>query len=123
MATYKQPCINCGEMIERDSRFCARCGSNSPFGSQCPTCFKPIMRGNVVCSGCGRPLTILCPICNRQTFVGEDRCDACGKSLMIRCENKLCGGLQFFENTKCTLCGKTIKKAKKQIEAMKLGGY
>jgi len=40
---------------------------------------------------------------------------------MIRCENKRCGELQFFENTKCTMCGKVIKGAEKQIEAMKGG--
>ncbi|MDR2562116.1 MAG: zinc-ribbon domain-containing protein, partial [Holophagales bacterium] len=56
MATYKQPCVHCGEMIERDSRLCSKCGSRSPFGFQCPACFKPIARGNAVCSGCGRPL-------------------------------------------------------------------
>jgi hypothetical protein len=30
--------------------------------------------------------------------------------------------MQFFENTKCTACGKPIKKAKKQIEAIKKSG-
>lgn len=38
---------------------------------------------------------------------------------MIRCENKRCGNLQFFENTACTVCGKPIKKARKQIEEMR----
>jgi len=119
LATYKQPCVHCGGMIERDSRLCSKCGSRSPFGFQCPTCFKPIVRGNAVCSGCGRPLVTTCPICGGQTFVGSDKCDACGKSLMIRCENQRCGELQFFENTKCTACGKVIKKADKQIKAMR----
>jgi hypothetical protein len=31
---------------------------------------------------------------------------------MTKCQNKLCQGLQFFENTKCTLCGKKIKHKK-----------
>ena len=122
MATYKQPCIHCNAMLERDSRFCPKCESRSPFGFQCPTCFKPIERGDSVCSGCGRTLTTACPVCGRQTFVGGEKCDACGKLLMIRCENKRCGELQFFENTKCTACGKPIKKAGKQVEAMIKGG-
>jgi RNA polymerase subunit RPABC4/transcription elongation factor Spt4 len=116
MATYKVPCIHCGEMVERDAHNCPKCGSRSPFGYHCPTCLKPIKRGNAVCSGCGRPLATTCPYCNGQTFVGGERCDACGQTLMIRCESKRCGELQFFENTKCTVCGKPIKKAAKQIE-------
>jgi hypothetical protein len=63
-----------------------------------------------------------CPSCSRQAFVGSENCDACGQTLMIRCESKRCGELQFFENTTCTVCGKPIKKAKKQIEALKNGG-
>jgi predicted amidophosphoribosyltransferase len=115
MATYKQSCIHCGVMIERDSRVCAKCGSRSPFGFQCPNCLKKVEQGDAACSGCGRPLSIVCPFCNAQTFAGGDRCGACGRSLMIRCENKRCDQLQFFENTKCTVCGKPIKDAKKQL--------
>jgi len=115
VATYKQPCIHCGEMIERDSRLCPKCASISPFGHQCPSCLKSVERGHAVCSGCGRALTTVCPLCNGQTFVGSEKCDACGKSLMVCCENKRCEQLQFFENTKCTACGKPIKNAKKQL--------
>jgi hypothetical protein len=31
---------------------------------------------------------------------------------MFRCPNERCGVLQFFENEKCTACGKKIKKNK-----------
>ena len=123
MATYKQPCIQCNEMIERNSHLCPKCGSRSPFGFKCPACFRQIERGNAVCSGCGKPTTVACPICGGQTFVGSDKCDACGKSLMIRCENKRCEELQWFQNIKCTLCGKSIKKAHKQVKAMTKGGH
>ena len=108
MATYKQPCIHCGEFVDRDVRLCPKCGSRSPFGYQCPTCLKSIEKGQALCSGCGRPLNVACPTCGRQTFVDE-RCEVCGAGLMIKCENKRCGALQFFENTKCTACGKKIK--------------
>jgi ribosomal protein L37E len=40
---------------------------------------------------------------------------------MILCESKRCGQLQYFENKKCTACGKPIKKAAKQIEQRKRG--
>jgi RNA polymerase subunit RPABC4/transcription elongation factor Spt4 len=122
MATYKVPCIHCGAMVEREAHNCPKCGSRSPFGYHCPSCLKPIVRGDSVCSGCGRPLMTSCPYCGRQTFRGCERCDYCGETLMIRCESKRCGELQFFENTKCTVCGKPIKKAAKQIEAVKSGG-
>ncbi|MDR1954829.1 MAG: zinc ribbon domain-containing protein [Candidatus Methanoplasma sp.] len=110
MATYKQPCIHCGEMIERDSHYCSKCASSSPFGFQCPTCLKPIQRGDARCTGCGRSLTVACPACKAMTFVGSEKCDSCGGSLMKRCMDKRCGKPQFFENTKCTICGKKIKK-------------
>jgi hypothetical protein len=44
-----------------------------------------------------------------RTFAGE-RCEACGGGLMIHCTNSRCGELQFFENIKCTACGKKIKR-------------
>ncbi len=88
---------------------------------RCPNCIKPIARGNVVCSSCGRQLITLCPFCGGQTFAGSERCDACGHSLMVQCENKRCGELQYFENAKCTVCGKPLKKAAKQLEKMKKG--
>lgn len=109
MATYKQPCIHCGEFIERDSHLCYKCGSRSPFGYHCPTCFKEIEKGWAVCPGCARPLYVTCPACGQLTFVDE-RCEKCGIGLMVACPNSRCGDLQFFENTKCTSCGKKIKK-------------
>jgi len=116
MATYQQPCTHCGDMIERDSRFCPKCGSTNPFVFLCPNCLKIVQRGFAVCSGCGRPLSTECPFCGGQTFAGCSKCDACGKSLMLQCENKKCGQKQFFENTKCTACGKPIKNKKDFIK-------
>jgi RNA polymerase subunit RPABC4/transcription elongation factor Spt4 len=108
MATYKQPCVHCGMLIDRDARFCPNCASRSPFGYLCPTCLHPIEKGQRVCPGCGRSLYIECPHCSEQTFVDE-RCEICGKSLLVQCGNKRCGEMQFFQNTKCTACGKKIK--------------
>ena len=109
MATYKQNCIHCSTLVDRDARFCPSCGSNSPFGYQCPTCLREIEKGTqALCAGCGRPLYITCPICGARTFV-QERCEACGAGLMIRCPNPRCGVAQFFENEKCTACGKKIK--------------
>ncbi len=108
MATYKWVCVHCNNFIDHDSRFCPLCGSHSPFGYVCPTCLRPIERGTRLCAGCGRALYVTCPSCGRPTFV-KDQCERCGASLMRPCQNKRCGVLQFFENTKCTACGKHIK--------------
>lgn len=109
MASYNQTCIHCNTLIDRDARFCPTCASQSPFGYSCPTCLHPIEKNQMVCSSCGRPLYITCPSCKVQTFV-QEKCDCCGVSLMVRCTNKNCGVLQFFENKKCTACGRKIKK-------------
>lgn len=108
MALYKQPCIHCGTYIDADSRLCAGCGRRNPFGYLCPTCLKPIQKGQVLCSDCGRPLYVNCPVCGGMTFVQES-CEVCGKSLMIVCGNRRCGAMQFFENKKCTACGKKLR--------------
>jgi len=109
VATYKQPCIHCGAFIDRDVRLCPGCQSRSPFGYRCPTCLRDIQKGQAACSGCGRSLYVACPTCGSRTFAGE-RCEACGGGLMINCTNLRCGDLQFFENIKCTACGKKIKR-------------
>ncbi len=109
MATYKQPCIHCKTFIDWDARFCPTCGSHSPFGYHCPDCLREIHKNEAVCAGCGRPLYITCPSCSGRTFV-QEKCDGCGASLMVKCRNSRCGVLQFFENTKCTACGKKMKK-------------
>ncbi len=111
MATYQQPCMHCGLLLERDARFCPRCGSASPFGYLCPTCLRPIQKGYAVCAGCGRPLYVACPSCKGQTFV-QERCEQCGASLMVPCANRRCGQMQFFQNTKCTACGKKMPNQK-----------
>jgi len=53
MATYKKPCIHCGEFVEGDSSFCPKCASSSPFSFHCPYCAKEIERGYAVCPNCG----------------------------------------------------------------------
>lgn len=111
MASYKQKCMMCGTLIDRDVRFCPQCTTPNPFGYHCPSCLQSIEKGQSVCSNCGRPLYVYCIHCNKLTFV-QDTCEACGRSLMFVCKNKRCGVQQFFQNTKCTACGKKIKYKK-----------
>lgn len=109
MAFYRQPCIQCNALIDRDARFCPSCGSASPFGYSCPDCLTSIAKGQALCSGCGRTLLATCPHCGQSTFT-QERCERCGKTLMVPCANKRCGVPQFFQNAKCTACGKRLKR-------------
>ena len=108
MASYKQLCIHCGQLIDRDARFCPGCGSQSPFGYACPTCMRPIVKEQRICAGCGRPTYVPCPHCGQPTFV-QDRCERCDQTLMVACSNRRCGVWQFYQNATCTACGKKIK--------------
>jgi len=112
MSSYKKPCIQCGNFIEGTTNFCPNCGSSSPFSYHCPTCKREISESQMRCSDCGRFLKIACPTCQALTFVGKEHCEPCGTSLMINCTNPRCGQREFFENEKCTSCGKKIKKTK-----------
>jgi rRNA maturation endonuclease Nob1 len=108
MASYKQACIHCGTLVDRDARFCPQCGSISPFGYACPSCLRPVNKQQRVCAGCGRALYVTCPACAQPTFV-QAQCERCGHTLMVKCQNRRCQTLQFFENTKCTACGKRLE--------------
>jgi len=108
VATYKKPCIHCNTFIDGDARFCPTCASSSPFGYQCPACLHSVEKDQRLCSGCGKSLFTICPQCGQQTFKGE-KCDICGVSLMVMCVNPRCGEMQFFENARCTSCGKKLK--------------
>jgi RNA polymerase subunit RPABC4/transcription elongation factor Spt4 len=116
MAGYKQSCLRCGSLIDRDAHHCPVCGSSSPFGYLCPSCLHPIEKGNALCAGCGRQLYLSCPLCGKPTFV-QDSCEACGAALTIRCPNKRCGEPQFFQNEFCTACGMKIKEKYRRLGA------
>ena len=78
-----------------------------------PTCTE-VGQKYRFCLECGTKIELLgenemiCPSCGKNTFV-QEKCEHCGAGLMVYCENKRCGALQFFQNTKCTACGKKIK--------------
>ncbi|NLC41107.1 MAG: hypothetical protein GX763_09360 [Clostridiaceae bacterium] len=113
MAGYKHPCIHCGNLIDHDARYCIYCNSRSPFAFRCPDCLKEVEQKQSICSSCGRPLYVPCPSCAQLTFV-SDNCQSCGTTLLVQCQNKRCMQMQFFQNTKCTACGKLLKNKKKR---------
>ena len=108
MVSYRQPCLQCGTFIDSDARICPACSSGNPFEYLCPACLRPVAKADIVCAGCGRELHINCPHCGDTTFV-QGACEKCGESLMVTCQNPRCGRPQFFQNRKCTACGKILK--------------
>ncbi|MDR0782910.1 MAG: zinc ribbon domain-containing protein [Propionibacteriaceae bacterium] len=108
MATYKLPCIHCGHLLDEAAKLCSNCASSSPFGYACPACKNPVVLTDAICSDCGRGLYIGCPYCQGRTFA-QPHCQLCGRPLTVGCTNKRCSAPQFFENKRCTACGKKIK--------------
>ncbi|MDR0983630.1 MAG: zinc ribbon domain-containing protein [Ruminococcus sp.] len=106
MATYKQPCINCGEFIDRNSNYCPKCQTANPFVFQCAFCKRQIEQGDKICGGCGKSLSIFCPKCGEELFATLN-CVKCGEKL-IYCTNPKCGALNSFQNKKCEVCKKKI---------------
>ncbi|MCL2849703.1 MAG: zinc ribbon domain-containing protein [Micrococcales bacterium] len=114
MPGYQQPCRSCGTFIDRDAQLCPTCASPSPFVDLCPACHHQVARGQQVCAGCGRPLTVACPACKAPSFVAG-RCDGCGAAFLVRCPHPRCHALQFFANDRCTACGKKIKEKDRRV--------
>lgn len=108
MAFYKQPASTVARSSTGTSASALPAGAAAPFGYLCPACLRPIEKGQARCQGCGRVLYTVCPKCGSQTFV-QEYCERCGAPLMRLCPNSRCGALQFFENEKCTVCGKKTK--------------
>ena len=82
----------------------------------CPSCYRQVTRGQRLCAGCGRRLTVTCPVCQATSFVGE-QCEACGAVFLFRCPDQRCGAWQFFENERCTACGQKIGAEDRRVVA------
>ena len=50
-------CDHCGDSVEADQRFCAKCGSPVNKGL-CPSCGKKIRAGDEFCPSCGNRLEV-----------------------------------------------------------------
>ncbi len=75
MASYKQTCIHCGNLIDRDSRFVHSVPAKALLVTfaQLAASYR---KGTTTLFRCGRKLYILCPHCGQQTFAG-DQCERC----------------------------------------------
>ncbi len=62
MASYKQTCIHCGMLVDRDVRVCSACGSRSPFGYLCPSCLRPRRKGAAPLCGLRAPALCRLPV-------------------------------------------------------------
>jgi RNA polymerase subunit RPABC4/transcription elongation factor Spt4 len=108
MATYMQPCIHCGHLVDSGENHCPNCTSSHPFTLVCPQCRQSVTATQAVCPDCGRGLYIACPHCGGRTFA-QEFCQLCNRPLTVTCPNKACRDRQFYQNTRCTACGRPIK--------------
>jgi hypothetical protein len=102
----KQLCILCGQLIDRDARFCPA-GQPESIGYCVSDLNEAIVKDTSHLCRCAANLRPL-PHCGQPTFV-QDRCERCDQTLMVACSNRRCGVWQFFQNATCTACGKKIK--------------
>lgn len=87
------PCLQCGEIIPSDSRYCPRCGALSGegrFGKMqhkveaidepvyCPQCGQASTDGRRFCMGCGARMGINCPTCGTIIELTSGYCSKCG---------------------------------------------
>ncbi len=82
----KARCMDCGNEVEENARFCPRCGHQQLVLSQCGRCGKNLAPNASFCSKCGTPTTLklsssLCPNCEAENVSGALFCNQCGRKL------------------------------------------
>jgi len=82
----KTPCMDCGNEIDQDARFCPLCGHQQLVLGQCSNCGKNLTPNASFCSKCGTPTAVkissnLCPDCETENVPGSLFCNQCGRKL------------------------------------------
>jgi len=80
------PCPDCGNEIDRDSRFCPKCGHQLVVLSQCHECGKNLSPNAKYCSRCGsatetQVTEVFCSECGAENIAGATFCNQCGTKL------------------------------------------
>jgi membrane protease subunit (stomatin/prohibitin family) len=82
----KVRCVDCGNMIQADARFCPFCGHQQVVLMQCSNCGKNLTPGARFCSRCGhptdeKPAVVVCPHCKTENMPDAKFCNSCGRKL------------------------------------------
>jgi membrane protease subunit (stomatin/prohibitin family) len=84
--SVKNQCIDCGNMIPSDARFCPLCGHQQVVLMQCTNCAKNLTPGSRFCPRCGhpaneKPAVIVCAHCKSENLPEAKFCNNCGRKL------------------------------------------
>ncbi|MFC1868321.1 SPFH domain-containing protein [Thermodesulfobacteriota bacterium] len=79
-------CPDCGNAIQKESRFCPHCGHQQLVFDQCITCGKNLPPNAKFCPKCGHPADekpdpTFCPKCGSENMPGASFCNQCGEKL------------------------------------------
>lgn len=79
-------CPDCGNAINRDSKFCPLCGHQQVVFSQCSNCGKNLPPNARFCPKCGhradeKPRPKICPGCSTENIPQASFCNQCGEKL------------------------------------------
>lgn len=117
--TEKKACPKCNALMEKDSRFCSKCGYDTaaapkeeekpeqkPDNTTCKGCGAEFSKNAKFCPECGKKYNP-CPKCGEDMQAGETVCGACGYEAPKPCPK--CGYLPENKNFKfCPECGASL---------------
>ena len=79
-------CPDCGNSINKESKFCPYCGHQQLVFAQCVNCGKNLPPNARFCPKCGhpaneKPVPVFCPQCKTENIPGASFCNQCGEKL------------------------------------------
>ena len=107
-------CPKCNAEINKDTRFCGECGSDTTIKVEknseikCSACRVELTKNTKFCPDCGKKYNP-CPNCKGDMPDGATTCPVCNESLPKKCPG--CGNNIFNKNSKfCSECGMSLIK-------------
>lgn len=75
-----QRCLNCGQVVKSDDKFCENCGSKISKQKECPFCNTKNDNDNKYCVSCGKEIKdyVACDSCQNTHYAKDSYCLYCG---------------------------------------------